>query len=99
MGSGALDVEVLHGDLHNRSGRGSAHLGAVYGDVDVALGSGPITIGIPPGITAHIDVRSGTGGVRSDLPVEQSPAEADRTIMVRAMTGAGDIQILKAAAA
>jgi hypothetical protein len=71
----------------------------VYGNVDVALGSGPIIIGIPPGIVAHVDVTSGTGEARSDLPVEPGPGQADRTIRVRAITGAGDIRILKAAAA
>jgi hypothetical protein len=98
FGSGEFSAAVLHGDLHLRAGRASAHLGAVHGDVDVAIGSGPISIGLPAGVAAELDITSGMGLVHTDLPVEQAPAPAHQMITVRVRTGAGDVQLLRAAA-
>lgn len=98
FGTGDLSAEVVRGDLRSRAGTASAQLGAVYGDVDLALGAGSVSIGIPAGVAAHLDVTSGIGQVHSEIPVEQNPAPASRTIHVRARTGAGDIRLQRAAA-
>jgi hypothetical protein len=99
FGNGQLSAEVTHGDLRSRAGSASARIGAVYGDVDLAFGRGPITIGIPAGVAAHLEVTSGTGLLASDLPVEETPADDARQIRVRARTGAGDIHLRRAPAA
>ncbi|MGH9101542.1 MAG: hypothetical protein ACRDYD_00930 [Acidimicrobiales bacterium] len=98
LGTGELGAEVVRGGVRSRAGRASARLGAVHGDVDVAIGSGPISIGLPAGVAAQVDVATGTGRVCSDLPVEEAPAPAARTITVRARTGAGDVRLSRAAA-
>jgi hypothetical protein len=99
FGNGQLSAEVTHGDVHSRAGSASARIGAVYGDVDLAFGRGAITIGIPAGVAAYLDVTSGTGRLDSDLPVEEAPADDARQIRLRARTGAGDIHLRRTPAA
>ncbi len=99
FGSGELSAEVVRGDFHVRAGTASARLGAVYGNVDLAFGTGPVDIGLPAGVAARIDITSGTGDVHTDLPIEEAPASAERTITIRARTGSGDMRIRRAVAA
>lgn len=96
-GKGLLDVDEVHGPVRARSGSGGARLAAIGGDVDVASGSGPISIGLPAGAAARLDVTSGSGHVRSELPIEDRPAPSARTISVRARTGSGDVRLFRAA--
>ncbi len=97
-GSGLLDVSEVHGTARSRSGSGSARLAAVYGDVDLASGSGAMSIGLPAGAAAHVKATTGSGRVRSDLPIDDQPKPAtNKQITVRARTGSGDIQLFRAA--
>lgn len=96
-GSGRLDADEVHGRLRARSGAGAASLRAVYGDVDLASGSGDVAIGLPAGVTASVDLNTGCGEVRSDLPVTDSPAERRGAITVRVRTGRGDVVLSRAA--
>jgi hypothetical protein len=96
-GSGNLDVRVVRGAVRSRCGSGTARLGAVHGDVDVATGSGGLEIGLPIGVTARLDVHTGSGHVRSDLPIEDHPTSAKDAITVRAKTGSGDVRLFRAA--
>jgi hypothetical protein len=97
-GRGPLDVGEVHGAVRSRNGSGSSRLAAVYGDVDLASGSGAMSIGLPAGAAAHVNATTGSGRVRSDLPIEDHPTLATkRTITVRARTGSGDIELFRAA--
>jgi len=97
-GRGLLDVGEVHGTVRSRNGSGSSRLAAVYGDVDLASGSGAMSIGLPAGATAHVNATTGSGRVRSDLPIEDQRKPAiKKTITVRARTGSGDIQLFRAA--
>ena len=99
LGSGVLDADVVRGDFSVRAGTASARLGTVYGNVDLAFGSGPVQIGVPAGVTAYVDIISGTGEVHTDMPVEPAPAAAERQITIRARTGAGDVRVIRGVAA
>jgi hypothetical protein len=96
-GSGELTVTAVHGAVRTRAGSGSASLGAIYGDVDVASGSGALTIGIPTGTRARLDVTTGSGRVKSDLPVDDAPRGKGKPITVRARTGSGDVRLVRTA--
>jgi hypothetical protein len=98
FGSGDLTAELVRGDLRTRAGKGSAHVAAVHGNVDLAFGTGPISIGLPAGLPVYVDATSGVGQVRTDLPVGPTPPPTGQPITVRARTGAGDIQLRRAAA-
>jgi hypothetical protein len=96
-GSGNLRVRVAHGAVRSRCGSGTARIEAAHGDVDVASGSGGLEIGLPAGVTARLDVHTGSGKVQSDLPIEDAPREASNRITVRARTGSGDVRVFRAA--
>jgi hypothetical protein len=96
-GSGDLEVRVVHGAVHSRSGSGTATLHKVHGDVDLASGSGGVDIGLPAGLTAQLDVHTGSGQVRSELPIEDQPRTGKGAITVRARTGSGDVRLFRAA--
>lgn len=96
-GSGVLRVRVVHGAVRSRCGSGTARLDEVHGDVDATSGSGSLEIGLPAGVTAHLDVHTGSGRVQSELPIENEPATRTDAITVRARTGSGDVRLFRAA--
>jgi hypothetical protein len=96
-GSGDLQVRVVHGTVRSRCGSGTARLNEVYGDVDLVSGSGGLEIGLPTGVAAKLDVHTGSGRVRTDLPIEDTPRESKSKITVRARTGSGDVRLFRAA--
>lgn len=96
-GSGNLQVRVAHGIVRSRCGSGNARLDEVHGDVDVASGSGGLEVGLPAGVTARLDVHTGSGQVRSELPIEDAPRPDAPRIRLRARTGSGDVRLFRAA--
>lgn len=96
-GSGYLQVTAVQGRAHTRCGSGGARLGEVHGDVDAVGGSGSVEIGLPADVSAHLDVRTGSGRLHSDLPVEDDAVDGRQTITVRARTGSGDVRLFRAA--
>ena len=97
-GRGLLEVGEVHGRVRSRNGAGGCRLSSVHGDVDLASGSGAMSIGLPAGAAARVNATTGSGRVRSDLPIDNRPKPATRkTITVRARTGSGDIQLFRAA--
>ncbi len=98
-GSGDLDVTVVRGGVRTRAGSGNARLDAVFGDVDAMTGSGSLTVGLPSGVTARIDARSGSGQVHSDLPVASAAAGNGPAISIRLRSGSGAVRLFRAASA
>jgi hypothetical protein len=98
-GSGDLDVDSVRGAVRSRTGSGSARLGVVYSDVDLSSGSGGVEIGLPRGHAAQLNVVTGSGKVRSDLPVDERPRAGSPKIAIRARTGSGDVRLYRAPAA
>ncbi len=104
-GSGSVEIGVARDSVRMRTGSGDARVGAAHGNVDVTSGSGDMRIGIPTGVTARLDLTTGSGRVDSDLAVSGDAPVADagaslRKIVrtsVRARTGSGDIALVRAA--
>jgi hypothetical protein len=97
-GTGTLDVRVARDAVRSRSGSGDARIGAAHGDVDVVSGSGNVQIGVPAGVTARLDLSTGSGRVESDLPVDDAPRSTSaRAITLRARTGSGQVRLFRAA--
>jgi hypothetical protein len=97
FGSGNAKAVEVKGSVQLRSGSGNSRIEAVHGDVDVVSGSGRLELGLPAGVSAKLEVHTGSGKVRSDLPIEDNPREATNTITVRARTGSGDVHLFRAA--
>jgi hypothetical protein len=96
-GSGDLKVRVVHGAVVSRCGSGNAHLGEVHGNVDLTSGSGQMEIGLPVGVTAQLDVHTGSGRVNSDLPIDDHPRAGKEAITLKARTGSGNVRVFRAA--
>lgn len=97
-GSGDLEVRVVHGRVQSRSGSGTARIAAAHGDVDLVSGAGGIEIGLPSGTQAQLDIQTGSGELRSELPIEDEPRPGKGApISLRARTGSGDVHLFRAA--
>ena len=96
-GNGDLYANAVHGRTSARCGSGTARIGAVHGDADLASGSGRLELGMPAGLSAYLDLHTGSGRVQSDLPVEEHANPANESITIRARTGSGDVHLFRAA--
>lgn len=97
-GTGRLEIGTARGPVRFRAGSGGVSLGAIYGDVDLASGAGELRIGVPEGVSARVDLTSGSGQVDPQLPVSQTAMGIGRPITIRARTGNGDVQLFRAVA-
>jgi DUF4097 and DUF4098 domain-containing protein YvlB len=94
---GDLEVATALGGVSAKTAYGSIRLGSVSGGaIDVESGYGAITIGVPTGIAAWLDLSSRDGRVRNELASDQAPAADDPSVAVRARTRFGDITIERA---
>lgn len=96
-GSGELVVGAAHGPVRSRAGTGTAELRAVHADVDLVTGSGSVTIGLPSGVPARLDIVTASGHVDSDLPVDDARTASGDPIGVRVRSGSGDVRLVRAA--
>jgi Putative adhesin len=95
-GSGRLEVGDVQGVVRFRAGSGGATLESIHESVDLACGSGEIRIGLPAGVSAKLDLTTGSGQVDPQLPVSATSA-GGRAITIRARTGSGDVHLFRAA--
>ena len=98
LGSGDLRLGSSAGSVRMRSGSGITEIGSLSGDADVTSGSGWVSIGLAAGVQARLDARTGSGQVRTEMPLEQSGGHGP-AIRIRVRTGSGDITLHRAATA
>lgn len=107
-GSGDVRMGAVSDDLTVRTGSGDLTVtDAAAGRLELTTGSGQLRIGIGSGVLAEVDVSSGSGHARSDLPVGGPPgghqpgtpdggAPRIATLHVRGRTGSGDALVTSA---
>jgi len=96
-GSGDVRLGAVKHDISARTGSGDLTVvDACAGGLELTTGSGQLRVGIHSGVLAELDVSSGSGRARSDLPVSGPPAEGDVALRVRARTGSGDALVTAA---
>ncbi|MDQ4093771.1 MAG: DUF4097 domain-containing protein [Actinomycetota bacterium] len=96
-GSGDVRLGAVTHDMSARTGSGDLTVvDASAGGLELTTGSGQLRVGIHPGVRAELDVSSGSGHARSDLPVGGPPAEGVVPLRVRARTGSGDALVTAA---
>ncbi len=98
VGSGDLELGAAHGQVTMRSGSGGAVIDAAERDLNLTSGSGAFTVGLLPGQQAELDIKTGSGRVRTEMPLESSSPVASSPILIRARTGSGDVTIRRAMA-
>lgn len=95
--SGALAVEHLRGAVRAQTASGGVSVAvAVSGDVTVTTSSGDVTLGIPEGTAAKLDVHTRSGALSNTLDPSSGPADDDEKIVIQARTGSGDISVRRA---
>lgn len=92
-GSGDVRTGHLLGGGGVRTGAGDVVVDAITGELDVLTGSGSVRVGIAAGTLAELDVRSGSGRARSELPVLAHPEGEPASARVRTRTGSGDVVV------
>lgn len=96
-GSGDIRIGELTGDLRVRSGSGDVDVtDARSGSLELATGSGQLTVAVHPGVGAELDLSSGSGRARSELTVETAAPERRPALRVRGRTGSGDVLVTRA---
>ncbi|WP_432561530.1 DUF4097 family beta strand repeat-containing protein [Kineococcus sp. SYSU DK003] len=100
-GFGSLRLSTSAGDVRvgdastsvtARTSAGDIRLDRVRsGAVDAESTYGQLTIGVPEGTAAWLDVQARHGVVRSDLVASDGPGDAAATVEVRAVAGYGDV--------
>lgn len=96
-GSGDVRLGAVKHDVSARTGSGDLTVAdACAGGLELTTGSGQLRVGIHPGVLAELDVSSGFGHARSDLPVGGPPAEGEVALRIRARTGSGDALVTSA---
>ncbi|HEX4726442.1 MAG TPA: DUF4097 family beta strand repeat-containing protein [Jatrophihabitans sp.] len=98
LGSGDLRLGTSGGSVRMRSGSGVTEIGSLSGDADVTSGSGRVSIGLAAGVQARLDARTGSGQVRTEMPLEESGGRGS-AIRIRVRTGSGDVIVHRATAA
>lgn len=93
-GSGDVRIGALSDDLSAKTGSGDLMIGnASAGELELTTGSGKLRVGISAGVLAEVDVSSGSGNARSELPFGDPPTEGTARLRVRGRTGSGDALI------
>ncbi|MGB6163135.1 MAG: DUF4097 family beta strand repeat-containing protein [Pseudonocardiaceae bacterium] len=94
---GSVNLGAVKHEINARTGSGDLTVvDACAGGLELTTGSGQLRVGIHPGVRAELDVSSGSGHARSDLPVSRAPAEGNVALRVRARTGSGDALVTAA---
>ena len=95
--SGRIRVGVADASVNAKTASGDITVeDARSGVVSLNAASGDLHIGVRAGVTAHLDVSSVSGRIRSDLPIDDAAPESGSTLAVRARTMSGNIVIAPA---
>ena len=90
-GSGDVHLGTVGAGAHVRTGSGDLTVAeARSGELDLLSGSGELRVGIAAGVRAELDVSSGAGSARCDLPPADPPAGDEAVVRVHARSGSGD---------
>jgi putative adhesin len=97
-GSGDITLGEVNGDVGLRTGSGDVTVNdARRGALQITTGSGGLRIGVHPGVSAELDLVSGSGRARSELEVAAAAPEKPAAVQVRGRTGSGDVLVARAA--
>jgi hypothetical protein len=93
-GQGSVDLGRADGAVAVRGGTVQLVLReAGPGEVDFNTGSGSASIGVRLGTTVDLDMMSGSGDVRCDLPMESAAPSGGAALRLRLRTGSGDLLV------
>ncbi|WP_147264106.1 DUF4097 family beta strand repeat-containing protein [Desertihabitans brevis] len=95
-GAGDVEVDRLEAPLQAHTAAGSLTVRATTASVEARTAVGTITVGVADEIPTLVDLHSGLGRVRVELPPTEPPAADDRWLRVHARSATGDILLHRA---
>lgn len=96
-GSGNVRLGTVSAGAHVRTGSGDLTVTeARSGELDLLSGSGELRVGIAAGVRAELDLSSGAGSARCELPPADPPAGDEAVVQVHARSGSGDALVTAA---
>jgi DUF4097 and DUF4098 domain-containing protein YvlB len=97
--SGKIRVGVAEGSVRARTASGDISIEeARTGTVALEVASGDLRIGVRTGVTAHLDLRSVSGRIRSELPVEDAAPDGGAPLEIKARSTSGNVVVVPAGA-
>jgi len=95
--SGQIRIGVADASVNAKTASGDITVeDARTGVVSLNAASGDLHVGVRSGVTAHLDVSSVSGRIRSDLPIDDAAPDTGAALDVRARTVSGSIVIAPA---
>jgi hypothetical protein len=89
-GTGDVWLGAVAGDVMARTGSGDLTVAdAGSGRIELITGTGEIRVGIRQGVTAEVDLTSGTAKATSELEVQPEKPSGEVAVQLRGRTGAG----------
>lgn len=96
VGSGDIWIERVLGHSVATSGSGDVRVDRAEGpSVRAETARGDVHIGVPDGLPTYLDLKTVTGSIRCDLEPGEQPAEGDPSLLLRARTVSGDINVVR----
>lgn len=96
-GSGSLVVERVDGELSASGAQGDVSVWrAEQGVLSIRSTSGDVTVGVPRGTAALMDVATQSGRIRSALEACERAADDERRLELHLHTTSGDIELRRA---
>jgi hypothetical protein len=96
-GHGSANLDSTTGTVIVKGGSVGLTLGATKsGEVVFQTGAGNAHIGVLEGTSVQLDLQSGLGDVRCDLPFEDGPPSGGSDLKVKLTTGLGDLVVARA---
>jgi DUF4097 and DUF4098 domain-containing protein YvlB len=97
--SGKIQVGVAEGSVRAKTASGDITIDeARTGTVALDVASGDLRVGVRAGVTAHLDLRSVSGRIRSELPVDDIAPDDGAPLEIKARSTSGKVVVVPAAA-
>jgi hypothetical protein len=93
--SGDIEIAMVGGSLRAHTASGDVRVDQLRrGSVRVRTASGDVSLGVPAGTGAWLDISTVSGAVRSDLAMTNPPAQpANANLRLQVRTASGDVEL------
>jgi DUF4097 and DUF4098 domain-containing protein YvlB len=104
--TGDVEITCASADIRIGVAEASVRAKAASGDISIQdarsgtialdVASGNLTVGVRSGVNVHLDLRSVSGKIRSELPVGDDAPEDGTALQIRARTTSGNVLVMPA---
>jgi DUF4097 and DUF4098 domain-containing protein YvlB len=95
--SGRIEVGVAEASVRAKTASGDISIDeARSGTISLNVASGDLRIGVRSGVTALLDLRSVSGRIRSDLPVDDVAPDGGAPLEIKARSTSGNVSVVPA---